>query len=84
MRRYLEQQMNVVRPDVAPEDLDVVRAADLPNQIAHLDRDVATEHRLAILRAEYEMVVQLMNGMGGSAIPFHEPTTYRKPPEGVT
>jgi hypothetical protein len=26
--------------------------------------------------------VQLMNGMGGAAIPFHGRTAYRKPPEG--
>src|SRR6266487_1457636 len=82
MRRHVQQQMHMVRPDVASQYLNVVRAADFADQVPHLDRDVAPEDRLAILRAKHEVVVQLMNGMGGSAIPFHGPTTYRKPPEG--
>ena len=82
LRRDFEQQMHMVRSDVTFQDFDIVRAADFADQIAHFDRDVASKDRLAILRAEHEVVVQLMNGVGGSAIPFHGPTAYRKPPEG--
>src|SRR5712692_5559785 len=84
VRRHVEQQMHMVRPDVAPQDLDIMRSTDLSNQIADVRGNVTAEHRLAILRAEHEVVVQLMNSMGGSAVPFHGSTTYRKPPEGVT
>src|SRR5262245_51194953 len=80
--RYVQQQVHVIRTDMAAHDLNLMRAADLANQIPHFDRDVATEDRLAIFRAEHEMVVQTMNGVGGSAIPFHGSTTYRKPPKG--
>ena len=71
MRGHLELQVYMVRSDMALEDFDIVRAADFADQIADLDRDVASKDRLAILRAEHEMVVQLIHGMGGSAIRFH-------------
>src|SRR5436190_2660151 len=71
LRRYFELQVHMVRPDVTLENLDVVRAADLADQIPHLDRDVASKDRLAILRAEDEMVVQLINGMGGATVRVH-------------
>lgn len=41
MGGHIEQQVHMVRPDVPAQDFDIVRAADLPDQIAHLDRDVA-------------------------------------------
>ena len=63
MRRHLELQMHMVRPDMPLEDFDIVRAADFADQIAHLDRDVASKDRLAILRAEHEVVVQLIHGI---------------------
>ena len=57
MRWNLELQMYMVRPDVALKDFDVVRAADFADQVPDLDRDVASTDRLAILRAEHEVVV---------------------------
>lgn len=59
MGRHVEQQMDVVRPDMALQNLHVIRAADLADQIAHLDRDVAAENQFAILRAEHKIVVQV-------------------------
>ena len=81
--RDTQQQMDMVRPDVALHNLDVLTPTDLPNQIAHLRADVATQHRLAILRDEHEVVVQRIHRMGGSTILPHGRPSYRKPPEGV-
>ena len=71
MRGHLELQMYVVRPDVALKNFDIVRAANFADQVTDFDRDVPANDRLAILRAEHEVVVQLIDGMGGSAIRFH-------------
>jgi hypothetical protein len=61
MRRDAQQQVDVVRPDVALQDLDVLRPTDLSNQIAQ--PYVPPKHRLAILRDEYEMVMQCIHTM---------------------
>ena len=81
--RHTQQQVHVVRPNVALQDLDVLTATDLPNQIAQLHSDISPEHRLAILRDEDEMVVQRIYRMAGSTILAHGRSAYRKPPEGV-
>src|SRR6266849_2760166 len=80
--RDTQQQMHVVRPDVALQNLYVLASTDLPDQIAHLDSDVAPEHRLAILRDEHEMVVARVHRMAGSTILPHGRASYRNPPEG--
>ena len=54
VRRDAEQQMDVIGPNVSLHNLNVVRPADLPNQIPHLRADLTAEHRLAILRGEDE------------------------------
>src|SRR5438876_770957 len=70
LRGHIEQKMYVVGSDVAPQNLNIMRSTDLPNQIADVRGDFTAEHRLAILRAEHEVIVQLMNSVGGSTIPF--------------
>jgi hypothetical protein len=82
MRRHAPQRVHMIRTDMATDDLDVARSTDLADQIVDLRRHVPAERRLATLRAEHEVVVALIDGMGGSAIPFHGPRAYRKPPEG--
>ena len=83
VRRDAQQQMDMLRPDVPLDDLNVVRPADLPNQVAHLRADLPAQHRLAILRDEHEVIVQRIHRMGGSTILEHGRGSYRKPPEGV-
>ena len=81
--RDTQQQVHVVRPDVALQNLDVLASTDLADQVAHFDSDVAPEHRLPILRDEHEMVVARIHGMAGPTILVHDRPAYRKPPEGV-
>jgi hypothetical protein len=83
MRRDTEEQMDMFRPDVTLQNLDVMRPTDFPDQVPHLSADITAEHRLAILRDEDEMVVQTINRMGGSTVVAHGRASYRKPPEGV-
>ena len=45
VRRDAEQQMDVIGPNVALQNLNVLRSADLPNQIPNLRADVTAEHR---------------------------------------
>ncbi len=35
VRRHIEEQVHMIRPDVASQDLDLVRAANLADQIAN-------------------------------------------------
>jgi hypothetical protein len=71
VRRDTHQQMNMIGTDVPLHDLDVVAPANLAKQVPHLRAHVAAEHRLAILRDEYEVIMQCINGMGGSTILAH-------------
>ncbi len=81
--RGAQQQMNVVGPHMALQDLDIVRSTDFPDQISELSPNVAAQHRLAILRDEHEMIVQRIDRMGSSTDLAHGRPSYRKPPEGV-
>jgi hypothetical protein len=81
--RDTQQQVYMVGPDVSLQNPDVLATTDLPNQIANLDPDVAPEHRLAILRDEYEVVVARIHRVAGATILLHGRPAYRKPPEGV-
>jgi len=66
MGRGTQQQMDMVRPHVPLENVDVLTATDFPNQIPHAVADLPHQHRLAILRGEHEMVVQTIDSVGGS------------------
>src|SRR6266545_4021557 len=81
--RHTQQQVHMVRPDVALQDLNVLAPTDLPNQVAQLHANITAQHRLAILRDEHEMVVARIHRVAGSAILAHGRPAYRKPPEGV-
>ena len=78
-----QQQMDMIRPHVPFENLDVLASTDLPDQIPQAPADLPAKHRLAILRDEHEVIVQAINRMGGSPILGHRRASYRKPPEGV-
>ena len=80
--RGAQQQMDMVRPNVPFENLDVLAATDFSDQIPHAVADLPHQHRLAILRGEHEMVVQTIDSMGGSTQFAHGRPSYRKPPEG--
>ncbi len=82
VRRDTQQQVDVIRPNVPLQNLYVMRSTDLPDQIPHLRANFTAEHRLAILRDEYEVVVQRIDRMGRSTILLHGRPSYRKPPEG--
>ena len=69
--RHTQQQMHMVRPDVSLQNLNVLTPTDLPNQIPHLGPDLPTQHRLAILRDEHEVVMQRVHRMGGATILLH-------------
>jgi len=83
MRWHAQQQMDVFGPHVPLENFDVLRSADLPNQLTKIPPHFTAEHRLAILRDEHEVVVQTINRVGSSTILPHVAASYRKPPEGV-
>jgi hypothetical protein len=74
--------MDMVGANMSLQNLDVMRPADLSNQIPHLRANVTAKHRLAILRDEHEVVMQRVDRMGGSTVLLHGRPSYRKPPEG--
>src|SRR3989442_11199162 len=77
-----QQQMDMVGSHVALQNFDVFTATDFPDQIPHGAAHLPDQHRLAILRGEYEMVVQRIHRMGSSTLLAHGRRSYRKPPEG--
>jgi hypothetical protein len=75
--------MDMFGSDMPLQNLNVLRPTDLPNQLAKLSPNLTAKHRLAILRDEDEVVVQTIDGVGGSTVLPHAAASYRKPPEGV-
>ena len=82
MGRDTDQQMDMVRPNVPFENLDILAATNLPDQVPQCLADLPTKNRLAILRGEHEVIVQAVHRMGGSPQFAHGRPSYRKPPEG--
>ena len=72
-----DQQMDMVGPYVPFENLDVLAAADLPDQIPQAVPHLPAKHRLAILRGEHEMVVQTIDSVGRSTQFAHGRPSYR-------
>ena len=68
MRRHAQQQMPMIGPDMARQDFDVVTPTNLADQVPHLLGNLAPQDRLALLGGENEMVVQLIDGMGGATV----------------
>ncbi len=75
--------MDMIRPHVPLQDLDVRPSTDLLNLLADRLPDIAPQHQLPILRAEDEMTVHRMKRMGRPTVVAHGRPSYRKPPEGV-
>jgi hypothetical protein len=82
MGRDADQQMDMVGPHVPLQNLDLLTSTDFPDQIAHALADLSRQDRLAILRGEYEVIVQTVNRVGRSPQLAHGRPSYRKPPEG--
>ena len=62
----------MIRTDVTLDNLYVLSPAHLTNQTTHLFRDVATQHSLAVLRDEHEVVAQTVNRMARTTILRHK------------
>ena len=80
--RGAQEQVDMIRPHVALQNFDVLTSTNFPDQIPHTLADLPHQDRLAILGGEHEMVVQTINGVGGSTQFAHGRPSYRKPPEG--
>jgi hypothetical protein len=72
----------MIGPHVTLEDLDVVRLADLADEIAETLADKPSQNRLAVLRDEDEVVVALVDRVRTVTILLHSPEV-PQPPEGV-
>ena len=59
--RHAQQQMHMGSAHVTAYNFDVVAATDLPNQLPHPQCHITPQHRLAVLRGKYEMIVQQIN-----------------------
>ena len=77
-----QQQVDMVGAHVPLQNFDVLTPTDFPDQIPHGLADLPHQHRLAILGGEHEMVVQTIDGVGGSTQFAHGRPSYRKPPKG--
>src|SRR5262249_27948692 len=69
--RYAQEQVHMVGPYVARHHLNVVAPTNLADQVPHLLGNLAPQDRLAGLGGEDEMVVQLIDSVGGSTVRAH-------------
>ena len=64
----------MVRSNVALQDFDLVRSTDQSDELARSQPDITSQNRLAVLRDEHEVVVQLINAVRALAVPLHART----------
>ena len=75
--------MDMVFGDVTLENLDIHTFADLSDQIPQPLRCIANQNRLAIFRDPYQMVLDVIDRVGGLAIILHNIASLLKfSPEG--
>ena len=70
-RRAAQQDMHVVRRYGTLQYLNVVRAADLPDQIPNADANRTGQNRLAVLRHPHKVVFDIVAAMRAAAAVFH-------------
>src|SRR5262245_11721548 len=66
--RYAQEQVDLVGPDMARHNLNVVAPTNLADQVPPLLGNLASQDRLAVLGGEDEMIVQLIDSVGGSTV----------------
>jgi len=71
VRRYGDKKMHVVLGNMPLDDLNIHRFADLSDQFPQPSSHSSDEHRLAIFRDPYQMVLDVINRMRGLAIILH-------------
>lgn len=64
--------MDVVPGNITLDDLDIHRLADLTDQLPQPLRNSSAEHRLAIFRDPYQMILNVIDRMRGLAITLHK------------
>ncbi len=75
VRREAQQKMHVIRPNVTLEDHDVVGLADLPHQISNPNPYWPFQDRLAVLRNEHEVQMDLVDRVRSLPILRHRPNS---------
>ena len=63
--------MDVVLGNMPLDDLNIHRLADLTNQLPQPRPHSFTEHRLAIFRDPYQMILDVIDRMRGLAVILH-------------
>ena len=79
---YAHKQMHMIRLHRSSQNLHVLAATDLADQLSYPLPHLSSKHRLAVLRREHEVVAAARRPYAphaGTAASF---TAYRKPPEG--
>lgn len=78
-RWHAQQQVHVVGPNVAFDDLNIVGMTDLTNQLSQPTAHIATKNRLAVLRNEHEVVVQAIGRVSALPVALHAPIVPQAP-----
>ena len=68
---YAHKQMHMIRLRRSSQNLHVLAATDLADQLSYPLPHLSSKHRLAVLRREHEMVVQLEDRMRRMPVPPH-------------
>ena len=68
MRRYLDEEMHVVARQRPAEDRHAQLGADLPNDIADPDANIAPKHLVAVLRNPHDVIAMMENCVTAGAV----------------
>ena len=75
VRAVAEEQVHVIRGDLARDDLEIVLGRDLPQKVTSPDRDRARQHPLAVLGDPDEVNLEIVTRVAARAVSSHGATS---------
>ena len=75
VRAVAEEQVHVIRGDLARDDLEIVLGRDLPQKVTSPDRDRARQHPLAVLGDPDEVNLEIITRVAAKAVSSHDATS---------
>ena len=70
-RRHADQEVNMIGPHVPLQYLDILRLANLDNELTHPAAYLPSKHRFAVLRDEHEVIVEEIHAVRPFSVRSH-------------
>ena len=79
VRRHGQEDMDMILANVTFEDFDIKLPAYLADEFPDTFGDLATQNRLAVLRRKDEVVLEIVDRVGGLAVVLHGGSLWTTP-----